>query len=44
MNKINHIKIGGFSIVISGFFGGMPVNRHSEACDVIELLTEVKKF
>ena len=26
------------------FFGGMPVNRNSEACDVIELLTNVKKF
>ena len=25
-------------------FGGMPVNRHSEAYDVIELLTKLKKF
>ena len=28
----------------AGFFGGVTDNRHLEACDVIELLTKVKKF
>ena len=34
----------GSGMGIAGIFGGVTVNSHSEACDVIELLTKLKKF